>query len=69
MISSAGMDIVRDTLDEDKVDEEGEEEASGIIGSNVGSTVGFIDGLGVGAVGIGVGAVGTTIKNNVYKRI
>ena len=69
MISSAGMDIVRDTLDEDKVDEEGEEEASGIIGSNVGSTVGFIDGLGVGAVGIGVGAVGTTIKNNVHKRI
>ena len=69
MISSAGMDIVRDTLDEDKVDEEGEEEASGIIGSNVGSTVGFIDGLGVGAVGIGVGAVGTTIKNNVHNRI
>ena len=68
MISSAGMDIVRDTLDEEKVDEEGEEEASGIIGSNVGSTVGFIDGLGVGAVGIGVGAVGTTIKNNVHKR-
>ena len=59
---------MRDTLEEDKEDDEGGEDISSAIGSNVGSMVGYADGLGVGAVGIGVGAVGTTDKKS-YKNV
>ena len=57
--SSAGMDMVSDTVEEDNDDKVGGNDTSVITGSRVGSVEGCTDGSGVGAVGIGVGAVGT----------
>ena len=56
--SSAGIDIVRDTVEEDKVDEVGGIDKIVVTGARVGSMDGCAEGIGVGAVGAKVGAVG-----------
>lgn len=63
--SSAGIDIVRDTVEEDKVDEVGGIDKIVVTGARVGSMDGCAEGIGVGAVGAKVGAVGVGVGSKV----